>query len=272
MGVAGYRITRNGAVRRRPGTSGHLVHGHDRAARHQLHVHDRGAATRRATSGPAAYHAGHDARRAPGSRRPTPDPEPDARRRRRPRPRRPRRPRPAARTRQRHRPPRPRPSRVAGTASTTTVSLSWAPRPTTPASSGYRVRRNGALVASPAGPAWKDTAAQAEDHVLVHGRGAGRGRQRERAASVSVRTKADTQRPSDAGELPKVVALWQVRDVRLVAVDRQREGAQVLRLPRGPRRARSPIAKVSGSGSRRSAARGTTSGRWTPRATGAPRP
>ena len=74
---------------------------------------------------------------------------------------------------------------------------------------GYRVTRNGNLVASPADVTWKDTARKPRDDLHVHGRGARRRRQREHETTITRRDAARHAAPTRP-RLPKARARRQV--------------------------------------------------------------
>ena len=229
VAVADYRISRDGAPPDDRRRERDLVRRLDGRRRHHLHVHDRRARTRRPTSDRP-----RPSRSPPRATRPARRPRPTPRRprtRRRPRPD--ARPGPDPAADLRHRRPdrtrrgrgqsrRPRPSASPGT-----------PRPTTPASSAYRVTRNGTLVASPTGLAWKDTARKPLTTYTYTVAALDAVGNVSSSASVTVRTLADTIAAVAAGQLPPGVEGGRVRGVRLGAVGRQRGGRQVLPVPRG---------------------------------------
>ena len=93
---------------------------------------------------------------------------------------------------------------MAGVASTTTVSLSWAPSTDDTGVVGYRVTRNGTLVASPAGPGWKDTARKPKTSYAYTVAALDAVGNVSSSASVTVTTLADTQRPSRPGWFHKI--------------------------------------------------------------------
>ena len=187
-------------------------------------------------------HAGRPDPSPPRRRPPTPDPTP-ARHRRRPRRRRPRRPRRRRRRRRRPttRPRRPRPSRSTGTAATTTVSLSWGAatddtgviRLPGHAATGRSSRR------SPATRSRGRTGSRKPPTTYTYTVAAldTRVQPQRRHGAVRSRPRPTRSGPSTPRHFRVAQALGQVRDVRLGAVDRQREGAQVPDLPRGPRQA-----------------------------------
>ena len=87
---------------------------------------------------------------------------------------------------------------------TTTVSLSWGPSTDDTGVVGYRVTRNGTLVASPAGLGWKDTARKpktAYTYTVAALDGVGNVSS---SASITVTTLADTQRPTRPPRFHKV--------------------------------------------------------------------
>ena len=96
------------------------------------------------------------------------------------------------------------PEQVSGSVTTTTVSLAWAPAVDDVGVVGYRVTRNGTLVASPADVRWKDTSraprttytytVAALDAVGNVGT----------SATVTVKTLPDTARPSKPRSFHKV--------------------------------------------------------------------
>ncbi|HYO42814.1 MAG TPA: hypothetical protein VES19_06395 [Candidatus Limnocylindrales bacterium] len=96
------------------------------------------------------------------------------------------------------------PDQVTGEPTTTTVSLAWTPGSDDTGVVGYRVTRNGTLVASPTGQTWKDTARVPNTtyvYAVVALDGVGN---TSSEASIAVRTLADTIRPTVPGRFRRI--------------------------------------------------------------------
>ena len=145
-------------------------------------------------------------------------------------------------------------------------------RRTTPASWATASRATGRSSASPAGPGWKDTARKPKTSYAYTVAALDAVGNVSSSASVTVTTLADTQRPSRPGWFHKIA-----RSGRYVTFDWSPSvdnvGVTKYYVYRVGRASPIAIAKVSRirirDGPR---ARGTTSGPWTPPATGAPHP
>lgn len=96
------------------------------------------------------------------------------------------------------------PDLVTGEPTTTTVALTWTPATDDTGVVGYRVTRNGVLVASPTSVTWKDTA-RAPETTYLYGVAAldGVGNVSE-ATSIVVTTLADTTPPTKPANFHKV--------------------------------------------------------------------
>ena len=84
-------------------------------------------------------------------------------------------------------------------------TLAWEPASDDTGVVGYRVTRNGNLVASPADVTWKDTARRPLHDLHLHGRGARRRRQRQRGVdAITVGRSPDTAAPTRPTDFHKV--------------------------------------------------------------------
>jgi chitodextrinase len=96
------------------------------------------------------------------------------------------------------------PEEITGAATTTTVSLTWTPATDDTGVVGYRVTRNGALVASPANVTWKDTSRPPRTtytYTVAALDGVGNVSSE---ATIAVTTLPDTTRPSKPRNFRKV--------------------------------------------------------------------
>jgi hypothetical protein len=93
---------------------------------------------------------------------------------------------------------------MTGSATTTTVSLSWSAATDDTGVVGYRVTRNGTLVASPTGLTWKDTARTPLTSYTYTVAALDAVGNESATSSVTIKTLADTAPPSRPGGFHKV--------------------------------------------------------------------
>ena len=250
VAVAGYKVTRNGtSVGTIPASAtswtdtdvafGTALHVHDRRRRHvREHRHGREQGRHHAGRPEPDPHADARPEREPHRHaRPDADPGPDAR----PRPTSdPPTPDPRRRPIRRRRPPGDAdaepptaPEPVTGTPTITTVSLSWGEATDDHAVAGYRVRRNGSLVAttSEATLAWKDTSRQPDTTYTYEVQAFDAAGNASVPSQVDVTTMADTTRPTTPENFRKSSRSGSYVVFRWSAAKRQRQGRALPRLP-----------------------------------------
>jgi hypothetical protein len=93
---------------------------------------------------------------------------------------------------------------VTGEPTTTTVALTWTPATDDTGVVGYRVTRNGTLVASPTDVTWKDTARAPETTYLYSVSALDGVGHVSQATSIEVTTLPDTTAPSKPANFHKV--------------------------------------------------------------------